>query len=258
MTIAPLWLAILVGALGGLVAGSFMATIILRWPQGRSVMHGRSACDACGAPLRVHELVPLLSWASSGGRCRRCDARIDPLHPAIETAAALIGALAMAIQPGAGGAALALLGWQLLLTGTLDARHFWLPRVTSLLLLGTGLLFGGVAMGAIGIAAPAGQRLLSALACWALLATLGWAFRRWRKVDALGGGDPLYVAAVAAWVGPMAMPFVLLLASMAGIAVGALRSWRAPGGEARLPLGTLVASATPFALYALTRVAGAG
>ncbi len=246
----------LVGALGGLVAGSFMATIILRWPQGRSVMHGRSVCDACGATLRIHELVPLLSWASSGGRCRHCGARIDPLHPAIETAAALIGALAMAIQPGAGGAALALLGWQLLLTGTLDARHFWLPRVTSLFLLGTGLLLGGMAMGAFGVAAPVWQRLISALVCWALLTALGWAFQRWRKVDALGGGDPLYVAAVAAWVGPMAMPFVLLLASMAGIAVAMLRRWQRRDGEPRLPLGTLLAGALPFALFALTRLNG--
>ncbi|WP_369010312.1 prepilin peptidase, partial [Escherichia coli] len=35
----------------GAAIGSFLATILLRWPQGRSVVAGRSACDSCGKTL---------------------------------------------------------------------------------------------------------------------------------------------------------------------------------------------------------------
>lgn len=50
-----------VGLALGLVAGSFLATLILRWPEGRSVLHGRSACDGCGRILQPWELVPVLT-----------------------------------------------------------------------------------------------------------------------------------------------------------------------------------------------------
>ena len=38
-------------ALLGAIVGSFVATLVIRWPEGRSVMRGRSHCDACDAVL---------------------------------------------------------------------------------------------------------------------------------------------------------------------------------------------------------------
>ena len=35
----------------GAAIGSFLATILMRWPQGRSVVAGRSRCDNCGRTL---------------------------------------------------------------------------------------------------------------------------------------------------------------------------------------------------------------
>uniref|UniRef100_UPI0028A01846 prepilin peptidase n=3 Tax=unclassified Sphingomonas TaxID=196159 RepID=UPI0028A01846 len=82
---SPIWAAIYGGA--GAIIGSFVAALVLRWLDDRSVLTGRSACDACGAPLRVWELVPLLSALALRGRCARCGARIDPAHVRIEALA---------------------------------------------------------------------------------------------------------------------------------------------------------------------------
>ena len=99
MIATPHWLAaVLLGVLGA-IFGSFIAAIVIRWPQDRSVMHGRSACDACGRVLGAAELVPLMSGIVSGGRCRTCRAAIDPLHWRIEALALLIGAGAGALLP---------------------------------------------------------------------------------------------------------------------------------------------------------------
>ncbi|MBV9884843.1 MAG: prepilin peptidase, partial [Sphingomonadaceae bacterium] len=125
--IQSLWLRALIGGGLGLIAGSFLASAAIRWPNERSVIGGRSACDACHAPLRPHELIPLLSFALQRGRCRRCGARIDPRHLAIELAAALLGAVALAAHPGPLGLVTALLGWWLLLVAILDLEHQWLP-----------------------------------------------------------------------------------------------------------------------------------
>uniref|UniRef100_UPI000A621214 prepilin peptidase n=2 Tax=Sphingomonadaceae TaxID=41297 RepID=UPI000A621214 len=72
MTDAIIW-AVGLGLLGA-IAGSFLATIAVRWPAERSVARGRSACDGCGRALTARDLVPLLSWVATRGRCGACGA----------------------------------------------------------------------------------------------------------------------------------------------------------------------------------------
>ena len=96
-----LW-PVALGALGA-IAGSFIAALVIRWPAGRSVLVGRSACDGCGRVLGPVELVPLLSALWLRGRCRSCGASIDPRHWQIELAAVVIGAVAGIAVPGPAG-----------------------------------------------------------------------------------------------------------------------------------------------------------
>ncbi|WP_174279866.1 prepilin peptidase, partial [Sphingomonas bacterium] len=102
--------------LAGLIAGSFLATLVIRWPQGRSVASGRSACDGCGRPLTVVDLVPLMGALLARGRCRAlaCGAAIDPRHWWIELGCGVVGALAGWTAPGWVGAGGALFGWPLI------------------------------------------------------------------------------------------------------------------------------------------------
>src|SRR3546814_15468891 len=116
----------------GVVFGSFIATLVLRWPSDRSVL-GRSQCDGCGRPLGARDLVPLLSAMLMRGRCRRCGAPIDPFHGRVELASGLIGPGALALMPGVTGGMWALFGRLLLPLELLEARHFWLPDRLSAL-----------------------------------------------------------------------------------------------------------------------------
>lgn len=248
------WSWIALGALTGLILGSFLATLILRWPQGRSIASGRSACDACHIPLGPLELVPLLSWALLRGKCRHCGARIGLLHPAVEAGCAAIGGVALAIAPAPAGFALALLGWQVLTLGLLDARHYWLPHILSLVLGATGLMLGGIAMAALGLDVPLTDRLIGGLAGGGGLWLVGAAYRLLRRRDGLGGGDAPMLAGIGLWTGWMALPFILLLASLAGLAVAAVRlaGRHDTAGPLRLPLGTLLALAVPPTLWMLS------
>ena len=89
----------LVGAGLGLIAGSFVATLIMRWPRGQSALAGRSRCDSCAETLGARDLVPVLSFLVARGRCRRCGAAIDGRHLAIELAAAVMGVAAALAHP---------------------------------------------------------------------------------------------------------------------------------------------------------------
>lgn len=251
-------LAIALGGLLGLVIGSFASTLILRWPRGEGVVAGRSRCDGCGRELRPHELLPVISWALQRGRCRTCDAGIDPLHPATELLFALIGAGALAMSPTPAGMALALLGWQVATAAIMDARHQWLPHVLSGLLVASGLALGGFAMSALGIDASINARLIGAAAGFGGLWLIGTLYRASRGRQGLGGGDPPFLAGLGAWIGWQGLPFLLLLASLCGMAVALfLIATRRTGAGAiatmRLPLGTLLGLALPFALAVMAR-----
>lgn len=68
----------------GLCMGSFLCCAGQRAARGASVLRGRSHCDACGRILHWQELIPLLSFAFVGGRCRSCGKRLSLLLPAAE------------------------------------------------------------------------------------------------------------------------------------------------------------------------------
>jgi leader peptidase (prepilin peptidase)/N-methyltransferase len=229
----------LAGALLGLAVGSFVATLALRWPRGEG-MSGRSRCDGCGATLGVAELVPLLAFLVQRGRCRRCGAAIDRRHPAIEAAAALIGAAALLAVPGPPGLAGALLGWMLLALFVLDLEHYWLPDALTLPLLALGLLLGP---------APFEARLLAAaLGGGAMLAVL-LGFRALSGRDGMGLGDVKLTAALGAWLSPERLPTLILLAALMGLALAALLGWRRGRAAARrVPFGACLAAAG-FALW---------
>lgn len=204
----------------------------------------------------MHELVPLLSWLVQAGKCRRCGGRIDPLHPLTEAASALIGAGAMALSPDWNGAALAVLGWLALTAALLDARHHWLPHRLSWVMLACGLGVGGWAMAAVGLDASLPDRLIGAAAGWGGLWLIARSFRAVRGREGMGGGDPPFVGAVAAWTGWMLLPLLLMFASLAGLALAILAIVRGQTpADVHIAFGTMLCFALPFALAV---AAGAG
>ncbi len=235
---AAIWAPALCGVVLGAVIGSFVATLVLRWPAGRD-LGGRSACDGCGAQLRPSELVPLLSYALQGGRCRRCTERIDPTHVVIEGLCALAGGAAFGLVPGAAGWAGALFGWLLVALAALDFKHFWLPdRLTG------ALAVLGLASGLAGLDPALGDRLIGGAAGFATLWLIGASYRKWRQREGLGAGDPKLFGAIGLWIGWQALPLVLLGASGVGLSVALGMALRGKvSGETRLPLGTLLAVA---------------
>lgn len=236
----PLWLAALLGGLLGLVIGSFLATLLVRWPKGEPALAGRSRCDACGAVLAPLDLVPVLSWLLRRGRCRRCGAAIDPRHPAIELGAAMIGVVAALAHPLPLALVTAGLGWWLLLTAALDLQEQWLPDLLTL-----PLILLGLAAAWAGFGPPLDERLWGAGIGWASLEAIRWIYRLSRGRDGMGGGDPKLFAAAGAWVGVWNLPVILLAAGLLGIAAALTMLLRRQkvGAATRLPLGTLLALA---------------
>ena len=248
MTAATIfWPAML--ALLGAILGSFIATLVIRWPAGRSVLRGRSHCDSCDAALTARDLVPLLSAALSRGRCRTCGAAIDARHWQIELAALWIGAAAGLAIGGPVALAGALFGWLLLALAALDITDLWLPdRLTGTLAL------AGLATGLLGIAPAPIDRLIGGAAGFTSLWAIGAAYKALRGREGLGAGDPKLLGAIGLWLGWAMLPAVLLLAALTGLAVvlaGMIRG-RAARLDDKVPFGALLAiAAYPAWLFLL-------
>lgn len=228
------------GLLLGAIVGSFLAAVLIRWPQGQSALGGRSRCDACAAPLAARDLVPLLSYAANGGRCRKCAARIDPRHPGVELAGALIGAVAFVAHPLPLALATAMLGWWLLLVALLDLEHHWLPDRLTLPLIPFGLTLAWAGLGP-----PLADRIAGAAIGFAALWLIAAGYRGLRGREGLGGGDPKLLGGIGAFVGALHLPFILVGAGGIGLVSALLMRWRgdAVTGATRLPLGTFLALA---------------
>lgn len=236
----PLSLLVVAGAVLGAIVGSFVGALVIRWPRGESVVGGRSRCDSCGGTLRVAELVPLASYLVQRGRCRRCGARIDPRHPLIELAAALIGVAAVLAHPLPLALVTAGFGWWLLATAAIDAEEQWLPDALTLPLVPLGLVAAWAGFGP-----PLLDRAIGAVAGGLGLALLAWIYKAARGREGMGGGDPKLLAGIGAWLGVLQLPFVLLGAGLVGLcaALALVARGREVGATTRLPLGALMAVA---------------
>lgn len=84
MTLAVIFFAGL-----GIIIGSFLNVIILRYNTGRGTS-GRSMCLSCGKGLTWHELIPVISFFALGRRCRGCKGKLSWQYPLVEIATALL------------------------------------------------------------------------------------------------------------------------------------------------------------------------
>lgn len=223
------------------IVGSFLGVLIRRLPRGQSVTFARSACEHCGTRLAAWELIPLVSYAWQGGKCRTCHGMISWFHPLVELAAIGVALSAMSVESDISrllvGCAL---GWSLLALGWIDARWLLLPDVLTLPLVPVGLLVTLLWQPAL-----LSDHIVATCAGYLGLRGIAWVYRALRGYDGIGDGDAKLLAAVGAWLGLAALPIVVLIAALFGLALAggqALAGYRLQATTA-LPFGTYLAVA---------------
>jgi leader peptidase (prepilin peptidase)/N-methyltransferase len=179
-----------------------------------------------------------VSFLALRGRCRTCGANIPRRYLLLEAAALMIAVWSVLLFDGPLALWSALLGFQLLLLGMLDAEHFWLPRALTIPLTLTGLSVAG-ALGPDRLA----HNAIGAAAGFAALALLAAGYKRLRGRDGLGRGDAYLLAGGGAWVGWASLPLTLVIAAIAGLAAAGLAALagRPIRSDQPLPFGVFLA-----------------
>lgn len=241
----------------GAAFGSFLNVVALRYdpdtflfsPKVIGGLSGKgkadqSRCPHCGKALRWFELIPLLSFAVQGGRCRSCRARISFRYLLVE----LISGALFAITPSALPAPyllppasyLSATVWvaafsSLLLMALIDIKWYLIPDEVHALLVLAGIgniflvkdIFGPVAgsftneYGLLFRPAFLGAPLLNHLAAAALGALFFSLIIVVTRGRGMGWGDVKLAAALGFLFGWPDILFVIVFAFIVGSVYGA-------------------------------------
>src|SRR5215468_4052598 len=216
-------------------------------PEPFNLVVPRSACPACGAPIRAIHNVPLLSWLLLRGKCASCGAPISARYPLVEALTGLLSAL-VAWKFGFGwpaGAAL-VLTWFLIALTFIDIDHQLLPDSLTLPLLWLGLFLSLWSSQAGAAAVPVDTRssLIGAMTGYVSLWSVYHLFRLLTGKDGMGYGDFKLFAALGAWLGWRMLLPTILIAAFTGAIVGlGLIVLRRHDRSAPIPFGPFLAGA---------------
>ena len=259
----PLFAWIALAAVLGLLVGSFLNVVILRLPgrmaaewrrEARDVLELEaidealppgivrepSHCPHCKHPLSAADNIPLFGWLLLGGRCRYCKARISIQYPLVELLSGVLSAIVV-WRFGVAWPALAglVLTWTLIALSGIDFRTQLLPDQLTLPLLWLGLL---LALRPLFVAPPAA--ILGAAIGYLSLWSVYWGFKLLTGKEGMGHGDFKLLAALGAWMGPMALLPIVLLSSLIGAIVGgSLIALKRHDSDMPMPFGPFIAMA---------------
>ena len=183
ITVYCVVLAVILGA----CMGSFLNCWAWRIVHGESVAKGRSHCDACGHALAFRDLVPVVSYLASHGKCRYCGKKLGVRHLAAELSTAAVY-VAILLKYDISLQTLEYILFASLLLGCAfaDLEGYMIPDrfiLAGIILRPVFLLLGQEPNSAwinsiLGGACVAGALLLVVLV-----------YEKLRKVEAMGGGD---------------------------------------------------------------------
>lgn len=231
----------------GAIVGSFLNVCIWRLPRHESVVHPPSHCPRCDTQLQPLDLVPLVSQVALRARCRYCGAKISWRYFGIEFLTgclfALVGLQATWIMNGQWiGDPVELLRGLIFMAALVvifwidyDVRLIQMEAVLLLGIAGVGLdlwrVRNHVASLTTGqmfdqfdlLPAPMPGSILAMVVTAAVLWVLREVFSRLYGREAMGFGDVLLVAAIAAnlgWNLTLVTFFFLAFVAGAPLAIG--------------------------------------
>lgn len=233
-------------AIFGLCMGSFLNCLAWRIVHGESVLKGRSHCDACGHVLGPKDLVPVVSYLVSRGKCRYCGAKLSARHLVAEIATGVAYVLVLlnydislqALQ-------YVLFASILLLCAFADLEGYIIPD--GALIVGAGVR----AVYLLVTRAPGrawADALLGGFAVGGGLLLVVLGYEKIKKVEAMGGGDLKLLFVTGLYLGPVGNLLCLFAACVLGIVFGLIAT--KGENETPFPWGPSISAAGIFvALY---------
>jgi leader peptidase (prepilin peptidase)/N-methyltransferase len=233
----------------GLLVGSFLNVVIDRLPEGRSLLHPPSHCQACSTRLKAADLIPVVSYLALRGRCRYCQAKISLRSPLVELlTGTAFGLLFFFIGPSWELAVAIFYFCLLVVIFFIDLERElilnWLvyPAVVIALILS---LFSEQISGSVLTIPSFGDALLGAGIGFVLFLVIALVSR-----GGMGMGDVKMAALMGAMLGyPVVLAAVFLAVIGGGLISVLLLVFKVKGRKEGIPFGPFLALGTLAALF---------
>jgi len=203
----------------GLLVGSFLNVVIVRMPDGQSIVSPPSRCPECETPIRPQDNIPVVSWLLLRGRCRSCGNPIPAGYPLVELANAVLWVLA-GLRFGASWTLVPMLVLfsTLLAQSVIDLELYRLLDKITFPVLGVSVALVAVVSVVEGDPDRIGLAVIGGLAYCLFLGIPAFLMPR-----GMGLGDvklALLLGLFLGWIHPLLIMFSLILSCLLGIVVG--------------------------------------
>ena len=198
----------------GALWGSFANVCIIRMPQGKGVVVGRSFCVKCKKKIQWFDNIPIISYLLLKSKCRNCKTKISFQYFLVESIS-LINFLVLYLIFGISLTTLLLiiLSVVFLIIFFIDLKHYIIPNslTYSMMILGFLKSFDP---NLDPIFPNFLNSLIGGLLGYGIIWSIIYFYRQFKKKEGMGLGDAKLFAVIGFWFGWISIPFVIFLSSI--------------------------------------------
>ena len=198
----------------GALWGSFANVCIIRMPQGKGVVVGRSFCVKCNKKIQWFDNIPIISYLLLKSKCRNCKTKISFQYFLVETIS-LINFLVLYLIFGLSLTTLFLiiLSVVFLIIFFIDLKHYIIPNSLTYSMMILGFIKSFVP-NLDPIFPNFLNSLIGGLLGYGIIWSIIYFYRQFKKKEGMGLGDAKLFAVVGFWFGWISIPFVVFLSSI--------------------------------------------
>ena len=198
----------------GTLWGSFANVCILRLPEGKGVVSGRSYCPNCKKLITWKDNIPIISFLLLKGKCRQCKNPISFQYTLVEFLS-LISFLSIYYLYGISLTTLLLiiLAIIFIIIFFIDLKHFIIPNSLTFPLMVLGFIKSFIP-NLDGIFPNYLDSLVGGLFGYGIIWSIIFFYKQVRKKEGMGLGDAKLFAVIGFWFGWISIPFVIFLSSI--------------------------------------------
>ena len=198
----------------GALWGSFANVCIIRMPQGKGVVVGRSFCVKCNKKIQWFDNIPIISYLLLKSKCRNCKSKISFQYFLVETIS-LINFLVLYLIFGISLTTLFLiiLSVVFLIIFFIDLKHYIIPNSLTYSMMILGFIKSFVP-NLDPIFPNFLNSLIGGLLGYGIIWSIIYFYRQFKKKEGMGLGDAKLFAVIGFWFGWISIPFVIFLSSI--------------------------------------------
>ena len=198
----------------GALWGSFANVCIIRIPQGKGVVAGRSFCVKCKKKIQWFDNIPIISYLLLKSKCRNCKTKISFQYFLVETIS-LINFLVLYLIFGISLTTLFLiiLSVVFLIIFFIDLKHYIIPNSLTYSMMILGFIKSFVP-NLDPIFPNFLNSLIGGLLGYGIIWSIIYFYRQFKKKEGMGLGDAKLFAVIGFWFGWISIPFVVFLSSI--------------------------------------------